>query len=97
MNANSLWSWFKRWGLWLLLAITGLIYLLSRLLPSDGRKPELLQKAKDEAEKLKEGAADDLATHSEKMNERVKELDEIKAIEDEKERLKKLAEFANRR
>lgn len=97
MKANSLWSWFKRWGLWLIMIAAGTVYLFSRLMPSDGRKPELLQKAKDGAEKLRAVAAIDLAEHSMKMDARTKELEEIKATENERVRLNRLAEFANRR
>ena len=80
-----------------MLAVAGLVYLLTRLLPSDGKKPELIQKAKDGARRLKDEAVKDFEEHKAKMDARRKELEDIKAIENEEERLKRLADFANRR
>ena len=74
-----------------------LIYFVTRILPSDGDKPKMLQSIKDDADKLKEDAQEELNKHLAVMEARQKELDEIKAIKDEKERLKRLAEFANKR
>lgn len=65
------------------------------LLPSDGKKPKLLQEAKDGAAKLKGQAETALHDHEAKMQASRDELARIKAIEDEKERLKALADFAN--
>jgi ABC-type multidrug transport system fused ATPase/permease subunit len=95
--ANPITAWLKRWGLWILLGLAVVLYLLTRLLPSPKGKPELVQEAKDGAAKLKEEAAKASDELAKKMAENKKELEEIKAIADEKERLRRLAEFANRR
>ena len=97
MSANSFGSWFKRWGLWILLGAALLLYIVTRLFPSNGNKPKILQEAKDQAKKLKDQASKQLQEHTEKMDAKVVELDEIKKISDEEERLKRLADFANRR
>lgn len=97
VKANRASDWLKRWGLWILLGLAALLVLLTWILPSNGTKPKLLQDAKDGAQKLKDSAAADLERVRLEMEEREKELARIKAIQDEKTRLEKLAEFANRR
>lgn len=96
MKANSTWSWFKKWGWWILLLLAAGLVLLCWLLPSDGKKPKLLQGAKDGAAKLKDQAEDALREHEAKMQANRDELACIKAIENEEERLQALADFANR-
>jgi len=90
-------DWFKKWWLWILLAIGTVLFIITRLLPSNGEKPKLFQEAKDRAKELKDKASADIERHRARMEERKKELKEIQSIEDEDERLKRLAEFANRR
>lgn len=97
VKANRTSDWLKRWGLWVLLALAVLLVVLVWLFPSDGRKPKLLQEAKDGAEKLKKKASEKLDVLTEKMEKREAELADIEEIDDEDERLAALADFANRR
>lgn len=97
MKANKASDWFRRWGLWLLVALAVLLVILAAVLPSNGKKPKLLQEAKEGAERFKEKAEEEHAALKKKMDERRDELAEIEKIEDEEERLSRLAEFANRR
>jgi hypothetical protein len=97
MTANTVGSWFKRWGLWLLLGLAVVLVIIAKLLPSNGSKPEILQKAKDEVQGLKDQAKKELDEHKAKMKANEDELARIKAIEDEEARLKALAEFADSR
>jgi flagellar biosynthesis/type III secretory pathway M-ring protein FliF/YscJ len=97
VKANRASDWLKRWGLWILLGLALLLVVLAWLLPSDGRKPKLLQEAKDGAKKLKDAAEEKLDALTEEMDKREAELAGIEKIDDEEERLRRLAEFANRR
>ena len=97
MTANSIWTWLKKWGLWILAGLVALLWLISKLIPTIGGKPEILQKAKEEAAAAKQTASEAIDKHEAKMEENRKELETIKAIPDEMERLKRLADFANRR
>ena len=97
MKANSTWAWIKKYGLWILIGLGVVLYLIVRFLPSDGKKPAILEKAKKKSKELKAGAVKELKALDAKMEKNRKELEEIKAVEDEDERLKRLADFANRR
>ena len=97
VKANTLWDWFKRWGLLILAILGALLVALTWILPTRKDKPKIFQEAKEGAASLKEKAADELKTHELKMATREKELEEIKEIEDEDSRLRELARFANRR
>lgn len=97
MLANTIKDWLKRYWLWLLLIGAIVIYALSLLLPRSNKKESILTETLEKAQKLKEERANQHQAIVEEMNQRVDELVEIKAISDEDERLKKLAEFANRR
>ena len=96
--ANSLGDWFRRY--WLYLAIVGIVILviIFWLLPT-GEAPglKIIKEAEEEIKKLK-GAKDlELEMLAVEMEEHTQELLKIKAIDDEDERLKQLADFANRR
>jgi hypothetical protein len=95
--ANSIWTWAKKYGLWILSGVLLLCWFISKLIPTVRGRPEILQKAKDEVAAAKEDTAKKAAELEVKMESNRKELDAIKAIEDEAERLRRLAEFANRR
>jgi flagellar biosynthesis/type III secretory pathway M-ring protein FliF/YscJ len=97
MTANSVWTWLKKFGLWILAGLAVLLWLISKLIPTVKGKPEILQKAKEQATAAKTGATEEIKKLDEKMEGNRKELEEIKAIKDEEERLKRLAEFANKR
>ena len=86
-----------KWGLLILLVLVGIVWVMSRILPTKGGKPKLLQDAKDGADKLKEAFSEKLEAHNAAMAAEKTELEEIKAIEDEEERLRRLADFANRK
>ena len=97
VKANTAWDWLKKWWLWLVLGAAAILFILSRLLPTTSKgKPELLQKAKDEAKDAKDDAAKTLEEHNKEMDKRQEELDKIKAITNEAARLQALADFANR-
>jgi len=89
-------AWLKRYWLWIVLGLAIAIFVVSRLLPTPKGKPELLQKAKDDAGKIHEAAAKELETHAAKMEANEREFAEIEKISDEEKRLQALAEFANR-
>lgn len=97
MLANTIKDWLKRYWLWLLLIGAIVIYALSLLLPKSNKKESILTETKQKAEDIKAKTAAQHQAIVEEMDKRVGELMEIKAISDEDERLKKLAEFANRR
>lgn len=97
--ANSIGDWFKRY--WILLVLVGLVtlgFILWAVLPAgDKGALKVLKDAEEGVKKLKNKKAKELKVLDEEMDERVGELMEIKAINDEDERLKRLAEFGNRR
>ena len=96
VRANTFWDWMKRWGLWILVVLAGALYLLVKLLPRRSKR-DLFVQAKQQAGELKDQATKKLGELKSEMKDRRKELDGIKEIDDEAERLKALADFANRR
>lgn len=86
----------KRWGLWILVIVAGGIYLLAKLLPRRSKR-DLFVQAKQQAGALKDQAVKKLTQLKTEMKARRTELDGIKRIDDEAERLQALADFANRR
>lgn len=97
MMANGLQEWLKRYWLWILLIGAMVIFALTCLFPSTKDKTNILNETKEKAKKLKDELAQEHKVIAEEMEARTNELIEIKAISDEDERLKRLAEFANRR
>jgi Sec-independent protein translocase protein TatA len=98
VKANTTGAWLKKWGLWILLGLVVVLVVLSKILPSNkGGKPEILADAKKKLDEVKASVSAELKAHNEKMDANKKELDRIKAIADEDERLKALADFANSR
>jgi|GEM_PF-4948891 len=95
-RANTFWDWFKRWGLWILVLLAGLLYLAAKLLPRRSKR-DLFVQAKEAAGELKDAAAAKHEQLKTEMKKRKAELEEIKRIDDEAERLRALAEFANKR
>lgn len=96
IKANTLKDWLKKYSLWLLLGLVILIWALSMLIPSPSTKESTLKKAKKAISDIKDTTKKNLDEHNKKMKANKQELDAIKAIPDEKERLQKLADFANR-
>ena len=98
MLANPVKSWFKRYWLWFLLAIAAIIYVFTLLLPKPktDEKESIFKNAQNKAKKIKEDREKEHAAMIKGMKKRTQELTEIKAIKNEDERLKKLAEFANK-
>lgn len=86
----------KRWGLWILVVLAGGLYLLVKLLPRRSKR-DLFVQAKQQAGELKDQASKKLTQLKTEMKTRRTELDGIKRIDDEAERLNALADFANRR
>jgi Sec-independent protein translocase protein TatA len=97
IKANTIKHWFTKWGLWILLSIALVIFVITRFIPATKNKDAIIQKAKDEAKRLKDEVSKELIKHNAEMDARKTELDGIKALEDEKTRLARLADFANRR
>jgi len=97
MTANTTMDWLKRWGLWILIGLAVVLWLLAKLLPSPKGKPEILQKAKEEAQAIKDNLAKELKEHAGQMQANHDELERIKKIQNEAERLKALADFANKK
>jgi len=73
------------------------IAVLAWLLPTRRGKPKILKQAKEGATAIKEHAREELGPHGRRMAARRKELEVVKAIKNEDERLQALADFANRR
>lgn len=96
IKANTAKHWFKRYGLWILIGLALIIFIISRIIPSPKGKPEILKKAKEEAAKAKDAATKALEEHNKAMAERKAELENIKAMSDEEARLQALADFANK-
>ena len=96
VRANTFWDFLKRWWLWILLILAGAVYLIVKLLPRRSKR-DLFVQAKQQAGELKDQAAKKLDGLKTEMKARRTELTEIKRIDDEAERLKALADFANRR
>ena len=92
-------DWLAKWGLWILLVLVFGLYLLSKLLPTsrESRPGSLFLRAKEGARRIKEDTARRLERLAEEMRSRREELEEIKKIEDEAERRRRLAELANRK
>ena len=96
--ANTWGDWLKRYWVWILVGVALLCVMFAALFPTgDKGALKILKDAEDKAKKLKDEKEQELAEITKEMDARVDELMEIKAIEDEDERLKRLAEFANRR
>jgi len=95
--ANSIWTWLKKYGLYVLSGLLLVCWLISKLIPTVRGRPEILQKAKDEVSTAKNDVAKESELLAAKMEANRKELEAIKAISDEAERLRRLADFANRR
>lgn len=97
--ANSIGDWFKRYWVWVTLVIVGLVaFLLFVLFPTDEKKaPKILKEAEEKARKLKEAKAYELAAIDKELEDNIIDLIEIKSIQDKDERMKQLAEFANKR
>lgn len=96
IKANKAKHWFTKWGLWILLGIAVVIFIISRLIPAPKDKQAILRQAKEEAKRLKDEVSAELEKHNKEMAERKAELEKAKAIEDEEARLKALADFANK-
>jgi len=97
--ANSIGDWFKRYWVWITLVVIGLVAFLVVLLFPTGDKGALkiLKEAEDAVKELKEKKTAELKAIDDQLEANTNELVEIKKISDEEERLKKLADFANRR
>lgn len=95
--ANSLADWLRRYWVWLVLGGATLLGVLIWLAPT-GNKGALkaLKEAEEGVKKLKKQKAEELEAIDKKLESNIQELVEIKKIPDEQERLKRLAEFANR-
>jgi hypothetical protein len=95
IHANTFWDWMRRWGLWILLALAIVAYMIARLLPWRNKR-DLFIRAREEAGRLRDETALKLDKIRAEMEDRRHELAEIKSIGDEAIRLKALADFANR-
>lgn len=81
---------------WLILGI--LIFLAGWLLRGSKREvPDFLNRAKEAIDRARERMEWKLKAHRAEMDQRRKELKEISTIPDEAERLRRLADLANRR
>jgi len=96
MFANGIGAWLKTWGLWILAGLSAVAYVIFRWASRPADKGSLIHRAHKSAERKWEEADKRLEEHTEKMQGRRDELKEIKLIEDESERLRRLAEFSNR-
>jgi len=97
MAANTVKTWLKRYLLWILLALAAGLFILSKLLPTLKRRPELFYQAREKARELRDKAIEDVADLTEDMRARREELDKIKRIADPRMRMVRLALFASRK
>jgi DNA-binding protein H-NS len=96
MLANPIGDWFKRWGIWILLALAAIAFIAMKLIPAPKGAVKIVDEAREATQKLKDQKAEEHAAITKQMEERVTELVKIKEIPDEEKRLAALAEFANR-
>lgn len=98
MLANSISSYIKRYWLWFVLVLLGIVvFFVLVMAPKGTDKSKILKSAEKAVEKLRVKKTKQLEALDQEMVENTKELNGIKAINDEKERLRRLAEFANRK
>jgi len=98
MSANSGKTWWRWSYLWIaLVCVVVLVVLVRVFLPKRKEKATILTEAREGVERLKETATKELKEHQKKMDANRRELENIKEIEDEDERLQALADFGNRR
>lgn len=99
MLANTIGSWFKRHWVWITAVFLGLVvYVVYMLFPTGKSRPlQILKETEDKVKELKEGKEQELAAIDKERKHNATELAKIKNIPNEKERLTRLAEFANRR
>lgn len=102
MSANTFGDYVRKYWLVFVLVLAVGLGLLVFFLPAgtdeeDRRREGILRKTRTRVDEIKANAAVELETHNEGMKKRREELTEIEKVPDEKERLRKLAEFSNRR
>ena len=96
--ANSIGEWVKRYGLWFLVLGVGILVIAAKLFPTAKRGPlKILKQAEDKAKQLHAQKSKELKKLDIRFEANTTELIEITEVEDETERLKQLAAFANRR
>ncbi len=96
--ANSIGEWIKRYGLWCLVLGVGILVVMAKLFPTAKRGPlKILKQAEDRANQLHTEKSKELEKLDIRFEANTTELIEIIEIEDEEDRLKQLAAFANRR
>lgn len=98
MLANPLGSWFKRWGIWLMLALFAVLFFIVKyMLPAPKGAIKVLDEARKATEDLKATKAKEHAELTQVMEAKATELKQIQTISDEEKRLQALADFANRK
>ncbi len=96
-RANTAGEWMRRWWWVLLLAGLALLIVLVELsVRLQGKRADDVVSARARLEAAREETEAKLEELSAEMSARRDELDRIEAIPNERERLEKLAEFANR-
>ena len=96
--ANSAWDWLRRYWLWLLLLGVSVVVFLVYLLPTGSKGAlKIVQETEQKLKALKDQRTKELAEIDQAMATKIDELARIKNIKDTQERLKALAEFANKR
>jgi len=97
-RANSASDWLKRW--WWALAVAALTILVAVAAifarTGDKESARAMDRTAGALKEARDKVAFDLSVHETAMEERAVELEEIRAISDEEERLRRLADFANR-
>lgn len=89
-------DWFKRHWALLSMALVALVSsVVFLLVPKKSRKTQL-KEFKDSVERLKNSRDKELSTADNQHSDSITELDHIEKIDDDDERLRRLARFANR-
>lgn len=96
IRANTFRDWSKMYWLFFLFGLAFVAWLVTRLIPSNGEKPRVLQLVKNKFENMKVVTKRQIETTKEEFDARKKELSSIYKIGNTEERLRRLVEFANR-
>lgn len=95
MLANSIGSWFKRWGLAIIAGLCAVLYFVLKLIPTRPGASKVVDDAKAAAKQLSDDKTKALTDHAATMDANRVQLAQIKTISDDEARLQALADFAN--
>lgn len=89
-------AWIKKWWLAIVGVLAAGFALVARLFPRRSNK-HLIERTKAEAERIKVSAAAEIKRYDEESERKIKEIMHISQIKEDRERLQKLADLANKK